>query len=48
MPYGMCVWCAGIGARPITRQIQGELVGQNNRYCASILLFICVQVLIIV
>ena len=32
MPYGMCVWCAGIGPREITKQIQKELPEQNNRW----------------
>ena len=31
IPFGMCVWAAGIAPRPITKSIISKLEGQNNR-----------------
>ncbi|XP_065064340.1 uncharacterized protein LOC135690654 [Rhopilema esculentum] len=31
MPFGMCVWAAGIGPRPITRSFIDKVPGQTNR-----------------
>ena len=31
VPYGLCVWSAGIAARPVTKQLIGATPGQNNR-----------------
>ena len=31
IPFGMCVWAAGIAPRPFTKSIIDKLEGQNNR-----------------
>ena len=32
LDYGMCVWCAGIGPRELTKQLMRDIPGQTNRY----------------
>lgn len=32
LPYGMCVWCAGIAPRELTKQLMKDLPAQTNRY----------------
>ena len=32
IPYGMCVWAAGVGPRPLTKSIIEKLEDQTNRY----------------
>eukprot|EP00794_Sanderia_malayensis_P018959 gene18959-20865_t len=31
MPFGMCVWAAGIGPRPFTKKIMEKVPGQTNK-----------------
>ena len=31
LPYGMCVWCAGIAPRDVTKQMMMDIPGQTNR-----------------
>ena len=32
IPYGMCVWAAGIAPRPLTKKMISNIPGQRNRY----------------
>ena len=31
LPYGMCVWAAGIAPRPLTKRLIQSIPGQRNR-----------------
>ena len=36
MSYGMCVWCAGVAPRGITKQLMKDIPGQTNRLILQI------------
>lgn len=40
IPFGMCVWAAGIAPRPLTKSIIDKVEGQTNRLTRS---YFCTQ-----